>query len=110
MKVRWRESAGKDLREIRAYIAQDNAVAARKVVKEIRQQVALLGKNPLIGRAGQVADTYELVISRYPPEDVVVPAVHAWRNCLPGKTLRHIPAAPDIPPGIAPHLVVLTVC
>lgn len=66
MKVRWRESAGKDLREIRAYIAQDNAMAARKVVKKIRQQVALLGKNPLIGRAGQVANTYELVISRYP--------------------------------------------
>lgn len=66
MKVRWRESAGYDLREIRTYIAQDNPAAARKVIKAIRLQVAVLGRNPLIGRAGQVAGTRELVISRYP--------------------------------------------
>ncbi|MBI2312109.1 MAG: type II toxin-antitoxin system RelE/ParE family toxin [Betaproteobacteria bacterium] len=66
MKVRWRESAGHDLREIRAYIAQDNPVAARKVIKDIRRQVAVLSRNPLIGRAGQVPGTHELVISRYP--------------------------------------------
>jgi toxin ParE1/3/4 len=65
VKVRWRENAKLDLKEIHATIAEDNPAAARRVVRAIRQETALLVKHPLLGREGRVEGTRELVIRRY---------------------------------------------
>ena len=47
------ESARADLQEIRAYIAKDNPVAARRVVERLRAQARKLAATPGIGRSRQ---------------------------------------------------------
>ena len=57
--------AVEDLASLRAYIAEDDPAAARRVVLHIIQSVEqLLSDNTQIGRAGRVPD--ELVITRTP--------------------------------------------
>ena len=78
--VVWLKEALTDLRGIHAYIARDNPAAARRVVKAIRDDVKVLEQHPLIGRAGRIEGTRELVIGRYPyivAYRPVFPAVHA---------------------------------
>ena len=59
--------AQQDLRDIRAFISQENPGSAKKIVTRIvtlvRQQ---LTSNPEIGRIGRVSGTRELVISNTP--------------------------------------------
>jgi toxin ParE1/3/4 len=67
MKIAWPPEAIEDLASLRAYIAEDNPAAARRVVLHILQNVEqLLPDNPSIGRPGRVPGTREFVIPRTP--------------------------------------------
>lgn len=66
MRVIWASEARQDLREIYLYLAADNPQAARTLQARIKEAVALLRGNPLLGRPGRVADTRELVIQGAP--------------------------------------------
>jgi toxin ParE1/3/4 len=56
-----------DLSSLRAYIAEDNPAAARRVVLHLIQNVEqLLPDNPQIGRAGRVPGTREFVVPGTP--------------------------------------------
>ena len=62
MKIRWSPTAVSDLRAIRAYIANENPTAARKIAIRIRESVNRLVNFPLSGRTGRVLGTRELVV------------------------------------------------
>lgn len=63
----WSPEAIDDLIALRAYIAQDDPAAARRIVFHIVHVVeTLLATSPGIGRPGRVPGTRELVISRTP--------------------------------------------
>ena len=66
MRIVWFRSAIADLEEARAYIANDNPQAARRVASAIVDAVDRLAAHPAVGRAGRVAGTRELVVSRTP--------------------------------------------
>jgi addiction module RelE/StbE family toxin len=66
MKLRYTPRARSDLAEIHDYIAQDNPQAARRVIQIIRKAAEALAQNPLVGKAGRVAGTRELAVSRFP--------------------------------------------
>ncbi len=66
MRIRWLSGALADMRAIRAYIAEQNPVAARQVIDIIRREVTSLTNQPTIGRLGRLPETRELVISPYP--------------------------------------------
>jgi len=66
MVLRWLGAAIADLRVIKAYIAEENPDAARRVIAGIRNETNILISQPTIGRAGRISDTRELVISQYP--------------------------------------------
>lgn len=64
--VVWLDKALADLRAIGAYIAQDNAPAAYRVMRRIKAAADTLADNPEMGRPGRVDGTRELVISDLP--------------------------------------------
>jgi len=66
MKLLYTTRARTDLAEIHDYIGQENPQAARRVVSIIRKAAEALPQNPLVGRAGRVAGTRELAVSRFP--------------------------------------------
>jgi len=67
MNIVWSPEAIEDLLSLRAYIAEDNPAAARRVVLHVLESIEqLLPDNPQIGRAGRVSGTRELVIPRTP--------------------------------------------
>ena len=66
MQIKWHGKARQDLRNLRAYIAEDNPNAAAPVARSILQAVERLPDNPAIGRPGRVLDTRELVIAGTP--------------------------------------------
>lgn len=66
MKLRYTTRAKLDLAEIHDYIEQENPQAAKRVVLIIRKAAEALPQNPLVGRAGRVAGTRELAVSRFP--------------------------------------------
>lgn len=66
MRLRFLSSALSDLDGIRRYIAQDNPVAARKVITEVRRQTRILIEHPHVGRPGRSEGTRELLINPYP--------------------------------------------
>jgi plasmid stabilization system protein ParE len=49
-----------------AAISVEDSKAARRVVQGIREAVAGLTQNPLLGRVGYIENTRELVIRRFP--------------------------------------------
>ena len=64
----WTELARDDLREILRFIRQDNPVAARNVIREIREKVERLAQFPLSGRAvPELSDTSfrEVIVENY---------------------------------------------
>ena len=64
----WAEPARDDLREIFRFILQDNPVAARNVIREIRQKVERLTQFPLSGRdVPELPDTgfREVIVGNY---------------------------------------------
>lgn len=52
MVLRWLNEALVDLRAIKAYIAEENSDAARRVIVSIRSETGILANQPTIGRAG----------------------------------------------------------
>ncbi len=66
MKVTWGRRARRDLHELIAYIAEDSVRTAELVSDRIWKAVARLANVPRSGRAGRVAGTRELVVSRTP--------------------------------------------
>ena len=66
MRVRWLRTALANLEAEAEYIAEDDPVAAGRVVQRILRAVDLLTKNPALGRVGRVAGTRELVVADTP--------------------------------------------
>ncbi len=64
MRVRWLRQALANLEAEASHIAQDDPVAARLVVKRVRDAVALLQEQPGLGRPGRVLGTRELLVPR----------------------------------------------
>ena len=60
MVLRWLDAALADLRGIKAYIAEENLEAARRVIASIRNETGILINQPAIGRVGRIADTREM--------------------------------------------------
>ena len=67
MNILWSPEAIKDLTSLRAYIADDDPAAARRIVLHIMHNIEqLLPDNPQMGRPGRVPGTRELVIPNTP--------------------------------------------
>jgi plasmid stabilization system protein ParE len=62
MRLRWLHKALRNLDDEAAYIAADDATAARLVVKRVLDAVAQLERQPGLGRPGRVPGTRELVV------------------------------------------------
>jgi toxin ParE1/3/4 len=63
----WSQEAVEDLAAIRAYIAEDDPEAARRIALRIIHSIEdLLSGNPEMGRPGRVPGTRELVVPRTP--------------------------------------------
>jgi toxin ParE1/3/4 len=62
MRVRWTDVATRKLLQVGEYIAQDNPKAATKLLKQIRQTVKLLQRNPFMGRRTEFEGVRELVV------------------------------------------------
>lgn len=73
MQIRWHEDAIRDLTVLRAYIARDNPDAAARIAAKILEQVRLLRAHPLLGKAGRIHTTRELVVSGTPYTLVYLP-------------------------------------
>ena len=63
MKIVWTEPARQDLQEIFEYITEENPKAARTLLAEIKARVGVLIDQPLLGRAGRIDGTRELVLT-----------------------------------------------
>lgn len=66
LRLRWTHLAIKDLRALRAYIAEDDPKAAQRMAQRIRQAVEQLREHPGLGRPGRVMGTRELVVNGTP--------------------------------------------
>ncbi len=64
MEVKWLNKALKNLDQEAEYIATDNPEAARLIVQQIRSSIALLAKNPSLGRPGRIIGTRELIVNK----------------------------------------------
>lgn len=62
MRLRWLRHALRNLEDEANFIAADDPVAARLVVKRVLDAVAMLPAQPGLGRPGRVAATRELVV------------------------------------------------
>lgn len=62
MRLRWLRMALRNLDDEAAYIANDNADAARLVVQRVLDAVAMLAEQPGLGRPGRIPQTRELVV------------------------------------------------
>jgi addiction module RelE/StbE family toxin len=68
MRVRWTFRAREDLKEIGAYIAQDNPLAARRWVARLKERTRILTRMPRAGRVvpeRQRDDIRELIEGNY---------------------------------------------
>ncbi len=74
MQIRWEEDAIADLVELRAYIAKDNPQAANSVAAKILTTTNLLTEHALLGKAGRIHTTRELVVSGTPYTLISLPA------------------------------------
>jgi plasmid stabilization system protein ParE len=64
MRVRWLRKASRNLDDEATYIAADDTAAARLVVKRVLAAVAMLAKQPGLGRPGRVPGTRELIVAK----------------------------------------------
>jgi toxin ParE1/3/4 len=64
MRVEWLRKALRNLDEEAAYIAADDASAARLIVERVLDAVSQLVAQPGLGRPGRVPGTRELVVPR----------------------------------------------
>ncbi|RRH86770.1 type II toxin-antitoxin system RelE/ParE family toxin [Variovorax beijingensis] len=61
MRVLWTLSAEQDRADIVDFIAQDNPLAAIRMDETFSAAVGRLAEHPLLGRAGQISGTRELI-------------------------------------------------
>jgi len=66
LQIKWLDLAAQDLEIIEQYIARDDPNAALRVVLHIVDSVGQLAEQPMIGRAGRVRGTRELIIPGTP--------------------------------------------
>lgn len=66
MRLRWTPRALRDLDEIGAYIAAEDADAAERVVARLVEAAERLSTLPRMGRIGRVEETRELVVRGLP--------------------------------------------
>ena len=66
MTIAWTLAARQDLLDVYGYLAPRNPVAARRMQQVIRAKVGALETAPLLGRAGRIAATRELVVTGTP--------------------------------------------
>ncbi len=66
MKLRWTRIALQDMHHLHEYIAEDNPLAASRMVVRIRDATQRLKKHPQMGRPRRVQGTRELVIAGSP--------------------------------------------
>jgi len=66
MQIKWHEDAINDLVALRQYIALDNSQAARRIADKVLECVRLLKEHPLLGKAGRIYSTRELVVTGTP--------------------------------------------
>ena len=66
MSVLWSPGAIRDVRHLRAYIAQRDPGSAAVVIARLRSAVRILEEFPSYGRPGKVPGTRELVVPRTP--------------------------------------------
>ena len=64
LRLRWSRRALADLERIARHIAADKPMAAVDFVAAVRKRVERLSAFPLLGRAGALDDTRELVVHR----------------------------------------------
>ena len=64
LRLRWSRRALNDLERIARHIGEDKPMAAADFVGAVRIGVGRLGTFPLLGRAGALDDTRELVVHR----------------------------------------------
>ena len=64
MRVRWLRKALRNLGDEAAYIAADDAAAARLAVKRVLDAVSILAQQPGLGRPGRVPGTRELIVAK----------------------------------------------
>ena len=73
MQIRWEADAIGDLIELRTYIEKENPEITSKVANKILEAVDLLLEHPLLGKAGRIYKTRELVIAGTPYTIVYLP-------------------------------------
>ncbi|MDN5881291.1 MAG: type II toxin-antitoxin system RelE/ParE family toxin [Nitrosospira sp.] len=73
MQIKWQEDAINDLVALRRYIALDNSQAAQRVADKILECVRLLKEHPLLGKAGRIHSTRELVVTGTPFTIIYLP-------------------------------------
>ncbi len=66
MNVNFTPLAQDDLRAIREWIAQEDELAAERVISRIRQTVLMFEQFPLLGHEGEVANTREFKVTGLP--------------------------------------------
>jgi len=64
MRLRWHRTATQNLIDAAEYIAQDNPLAASKVVDIITTLSRRLADYPLLGRPGRITGTREFAVPR----------------------------------------------
>ena len=95
MKLKWTRLALQDMQYLHDYIAEDNPIAARKMVSRLFEAVQKLKKHPGMGRAGRCEGTRELILAKTPyivvcavkeNEIQIVAVIHVamrWPESLP---------------------------
>ncbi|MCJ2093410.1 type II toxin-antitoxin system RelE/ParE family toxin [Methylobacterium sp. J-072] len=66
MRLRFTRRSLRDLDHVRWYISESDQAAANRVIARIRGAIESLKLHPHLGRAGRLAGTRELVVSRTP--------------------------------------------
>jgi len=66
VQIRWESDTISDLIELRKFIEQESPEAANRVANKILHSVDTLIDHPLLGKAGRIHKTRELVISGTP--------------------------------------------
>jgi toxin ParE1/3/4 len=62
VRIRWTQIATRTLLGAGEYISKDNPKAATKLLRQIRQTVKLLQRNPFLGRRTEFEGVRELVV------------------------------------------------
>ncbi|MGB9429497.1 MAG: type II toxin-antitoxin system RelE/ParE family toxin [Gammaproteobacteria bacterium] len=66
MKLKWTRQALHQLLDAQDYIARENPSAAKQVVNRIAATCRQLLDHPVMGRAGRITGTRELIVNRTP--------------------------------------------